>query len=199
MKILIKNGRIIDTSQMIVGIGDVIIENGKIIEIKMQDTGYRMQDKKKKNQASCIVHHESESRTIDASGLYILPGLIDMHTHLREPGFEYKETIKTGTMAAVKGGFTTVCSMPNTNPVNDNSSVTDFIIRKAIQEGACTVYPIGAITKGQKGEELAEMGIMYSEGCVAFSDDGKPVMSSLIMRRALEYSRTFNVPIISHC
>jgi len=89
--------------------------------------------------------------------------------------------------------------MPNTNPVNDNSSVTDFIIRKAIQEGACTVYPIGAITKGQKGEELAEMGIMYAEGCVAFSDDGRPVMSSLVMRRALEYSRAFNVPIISHC
>ncbi|MDO8746468.1 MAG: dihydroorotase [Thermodesulfovibrionales bacterium] len=192
MNILIKNGHIIDPSQKIDGIGDVLIENGKIIEIKMQD-------KKKKNQASCIVHHESESKPIDASGLYIMPGLIDMHTHLREPGFEYKETIKTGTMAAVKGGFTTVCAMPNTNPVNDNSSVTDFIIRKAIQEGACTVYPIGAITKGQKGEELAEMGIMFAEGCVAFSDDGKPVMSSLIMRRALEYSRTFNVPIISHC
>lgn len=199
MKILIKNGHIIDPSQGIDGIGDVVIEDGKITEIKMQDAGCRMQDKKKKNQASCIVHHESESKTIDATGLYIMPGLIDMHTHLREPGFEYKETIKTGTMAAVKGGFTTVCSMPNTNPVNDNSSVTDFIIRKAIQEGACTVYPIGAITKGQKGEELAEMGIMYAEGCVAFSDDGKPVMNSLIMRRALEYSRTFNVPIISHC
>ena len=122
-----------------------------------------------------------------------------MHTHLREPGFEYKETIKTGTNAAVKGGFTTVCAMPNTNPVNDNSSVTDFIIRKAIQEGACTVYPIGAITKAQRGEELAEMGIMSAEGCVAFSDDGRPVMNSLIMRRALEYSKTFNVPIISHC
>ncbi len=199
MKILIKNGHIIDPSQGIDGIGDILIEDGKIIEIRMQDAGYRIQDKKKKNQASCIVHHESESKTIDAAGLYVFPGLIDMHTHLREPGFEYKETIKTGTMAAVKGGFTTVCSMPNTNPVNDNSSVTDFIIRKAIQEGACTVYPIGAITKGQKGEELAEMGIMYAEGCVAFSDDGKPVMNSLIMRRALEYSRTFNVPIISHC
>ncbi|MBA3060776.1 MAG: dihydroorotase, partial [Nitrospirae bacterium] len=199
MKILIKNGHIIDPLQGIDGIGDVVIEDGKITEIKMQDAGCRMQDKKKKNQASCIVHHESESKTIDATGLYIMPGLIDMHAHLREPGYEYKETIKTGTMAAVKGGFTTVCSMPNTNPVNDNSSVTDFIIRKAIQEGACTVYPIGAITKGQKGEELAEMGIMYAEGCVAFSDDGKPVMNSLIMRRALEYSRTFNVPIISHC
>ncbi|MDP1758795.1 MAG: dihydroorotase [Thermodesulfovibrionales bacterium] len=194
MKILIKNGHIIDPSQGIDGIGDVLIEEGKIKSVKVS----KHQSVKDKNSDTLTLGH-SDTRTIDATGLYVFPGLIDMHTHLREPGFEYKETIKTGTMAAVKGGFTTVCSMPNTNPVNDNSSVTDFIIRKAIQEGACTVYPIGAITKGQKGEELAEMGIMYSEGCVAFSDDGKPVMSSLIMRRALEYSRAFNVPIISHC
>lgn len=199
MKIFIKKGHIIDPSQGIAGIGDVVIEDGKIKEIKIQDTGYKMQDKKNKNRESCILHPVSDARTIDATGFFVLPGLIDMHTHLREPGYEYKETIKTGTMAAVKGGFTTVCAMPNTNPVNDNSSVTDFIIRKAIQEGACTVYPIGAITKGQKGEELAEMGIMHSEGCVAFSDDGRPVMNSLIMRRALEYSKTFDVPIISHC
>lgn len=187
MNILIKKGHIIDPSQGIDGIGDIYIEGWKIKEIGSQKS-------KVKGQKT-----DSELRTIDASGLYILPGLIDMHTHLREPGFEYKETIKTGTMAAVKGGFTTVCAMPNTNPINDNSSVTDFIIRKAIQEGACTVYPIGAITKGQNGEELAEMGIMYAEGCVAFSDDGRPVMNSLIMRRALEYSKAFNVPIISHC
>jgi dihydroorotase len=122
-----------------------------------------------------------------------------MHVHLREPGFEYKETIKTGTMAAVKGGFTTVCCMPNTYPVNDNASVTEFIIRKAAQEGSCAVLPIGAITKGQKGEELAEIGTMRKEGCIAFSDDGQPVINSLIMRRALEYSKAFNVPIISHC
>jgi dihydroorotase len=122
-----------------------------------------------------------------------------MHVHLREPGFEYKETIKTGTMAAIKGGFTTVCCMPNTFPVNDNASVTEFIKRKASQEGYCAVLPIGAITKGQKGEELAEIGTMKNEGCIAFSDDGQPVMSSLIMRRALEYSKAFNVPIISHC
>lgn len=187
MNILIKKGHIIDPSQGIDGIGDIYIEGWKVKEIGSQKS-------KVKGQKT-----DSELRTIDASGLYILPGLIDMHTHLREPGFEYKETIKTGTMAAVKGGFTTVCAMPNTNPINDNSSVTDFIIRKAIQEGACTVYPIGAITKGQNGEELAEMGIMYAEGCVAFSDDGRPVMNSLIMRRALEYSKAFNVPIISHC
>ena len=193
MNILIKNGHIIDPSQGIDGIGDVLIEDGKIIELRVKSSESGVKDNSK------LKTQNSKLRIIDATGLYVFPGLIDMHTHLREPGYEYKETIKTGTMAAVKGGFTTVCAMPNTNPVNDNSSVTDFIIRKAIQEGACTVYPIGAITKGQKGEELAEMGIMYSEGCVAFSDDGKPVMSSLIMRRALEYSRAFNVPIISHC
>jgi len=128
-----------------------------------------------------------------------MPGLIDMHVHLREPGFEYKETIKTGTEAAVYGGFTTVCCMPNTYPVHDNASVTEFIIRRAAEEGSCPVLPIGAITKGQKGEELAEMGTMVKEGCIAFSDDGSPVMNSLIMRRALEYSKTFDVPIISHC
>lgn len=199
MKILIKNGHIIDPSQGIDGIGDVLIEDGKIKEVRIQNAEHRTQNKDKKSLGSGICDLGSELCSIDAAGLYVLPGLVDMHTHLREPGFEYKETIKTGTAAAVKGGFTTVCAMPNTNPVNDNSSVTDFIIRKAIQEGACTVYPIGAITKGQKGEELAEMGIMYDEGCVAFSDDGRPVMNSLMMRRALEYSRTFNMPIISHC
>jgi len=194
MNLLIKNGHIIDPSQGIDGIGDILIEDGKIKEISSQQSVVSSQHKDKK-----LRTQNSELRIIDATGLYVFPGLIDMHTHLREPGFEYKETIKTGTMAAVKGGFTSVCAMPNTNPVNDNSSVTDFIIRKAIQEGACTVYPIGAITKGQKGEELAEMGIMHAEGCVAFSDDGSPVMDSLIMRRALEYSKTFNVPIVSHC
>lgn len=192
MKVLIKNGHIIDPSQGIDGVGDILIEDGKIIEVRSQKSEVRSKEQKTRTS-------NSELRTIDASGLYVFPGLVDMHTHLREPGFEYKETIKTGTLAAVRGGFTTVCAMPNTNPVNDNSSVTDLIIRKAIQEGACTVYPIGAITKGQKGEELAEMGIMHSEGCVAFSDDGRPVMNSLIMRRALEYSKTFNVPLISHC
>jgi len=203
MKILIKNAHIIDPLQGIDGIGDILVEEGKIKEIEQKSR--RAEEQKKTppqpplDKGGIKRGVDSELRTIDATGLYVLPGLIDMHTHLREPGYEYKETIKTGTAAAVKGGFTTVCAMPNTNPVNDNSSVTDFIIRKAIQEGACAVYPIGAITKGQKGEELAEMGIMYAEGCVAFSDDGNPVMNSLIMRRALEYSRAFKVPIISHC
>jgi len=196
VRILIKNGQIIDTSQGIYGIGDILIEEGKIVDIAQKRRSAGAQKGKLSNFQTSELQN---FRTIDASGFYVFPGLVDMHTHLREPGFEYKETIKTGTNAAVKGGFTTVCAMPNTNPVNDNSSVTDFIIRKAIQEGACTVYPIGAITKAQRGEELTEMGIMSAEGCVAFSDDGRPVMNSLIMKRALEYSKTFNVPIISHC
>lgn len=188
MNALIKNGHIIDPSQNIDAIGDLIIENGKIKEIKTHTKG-KIQD----------IGQKSDFEIIDADGLFVLPGLIDMHTHLREPGFEYKETIKTGTAAAVKGGFTSLCAMPNTNPANDNESVTEFIIRKAIQEGACAVYPIGAITREQKGKDLAEIGIMYEAGCVAFSDDGKPVMDSMIMRRALEYSKAFNAPIISHC
>lgn len=195
MRILIKNGHIIDPSQGVDGVGDVLIQNGKIKEIKRKKSGgppFPKGEGKGRGKNPGL-------RTIDASGLYVLPGLVDMHVHLREPGFEYKETIKTGTMAAVKGGFTTVCCMPNTYPVNDNASVTEFIIRKAAQEGFCTVFPIGAVTKGQKGEELAEIGTMINEGCIAFSDDGQPVMNSLIMRRALEYSKTFDVPIISHC
>ncbi len=193
MRILIKNGHIIDPSQGIDGIGDILIEDGKIKRIG--DWGLGIGKKEKTNPQPPT----PAPYIIDARGLYVLPGLIDMHAHLREPGFEYKETIKTGTTAAVKGGFTTVCCMPNTSPVNDNASVTEFIIRKADEEGLCSVLPIGAITKGQRGEELAEMGAMKDEGCIAFSDDGRPVMNSLIMRRALEYSRVFNVPIISHC
>ncbi len=194
MKLLIRNGHIIDPSLGIDGIGDVLISGGKIAEIKMREG-----ERKGGSKVSRGQHQNGELKTIDATGLYILPGLVDMHTHLREPGFEYKETIRTGTQAAMRGGFTSVCPMPNTNPVNDNHSVTGFIKRKAEEGGYSSVFPIGAITKGQRGEELAEMGTMIDAGCVAFSDDGKPVMNSLIMRRALEYSKSFNVPIISHC
>lgn len=194
MRILIRSGHIIDPSQGIDGIGEILIEDGKIKEVRMKGQGARGKTLISEPRAP-----NSELRTIDAGGMYVLPGLVDMHTHLREPGYEYKETIRSGTAAAVKGGFTTVCAMPNTNPVNDNSSVTEFIIRKAAREGSCSVYPIGAITKLQKGEELAEIGIMHDEGCVAFSDDGRPVMNSELMKKALEYSKTFNVPVISHC
>jgi len=121
-----------------------------------------------------------------------------MHVHLREPGFEYKETIATGTAAAKAGGFTSVCCMPNTNPVNDNRSVTEFILAQA-RNASAQVFPVGAITKGSKGEELAEMGELHAAGCVAISDDGKPVMNASMMRRAMEYSKIFDMLIISHC
>ena len=203
MKIIIKNGHVIDPSQNIDDICDILIEDGKIIKIvqKIKSAGSRKLEgwlssfTKGLNEGGDI----AKPLTIDAIGMYVLPGFVDMHVHLREPGFEYKETIRTGTEAAVRGGFTSVCCMPNTKPVNDNSSVTEFIIRRSIQEGFCTVYPIGAITKGQKGEELAELSIMHEAGCIAFSDDGWPVRESLMMRRALEYSKILDVPVISHC
>jgi len=192
MKILITQGHIVDPSQGIDGIGDIYIEGGKIKEIQTQGGAQRAKSKERRSGAEA-----PEFQTIDSRGLTVFPGFVDMHVHLREPGFEYKETIRTGTLAAIKGGFTTVCCMPNTNPVNDHASVTEFIMRKAAQEGYCAVLPIGAITKGQKGRELAEIGTMKHEGCIAFSDDGQPVMNSLMMRRALEYSKAFNVPVIS--
>lgn len=191
--ILIQNGHIVDPSQGIDGIGDMLIEDGKIAEIRIQNPESRSM-KSEKFRTS-----HSAFRIINAAGLYVFPGLIDMHTHLREPGFEYKETIRTGTMAAVRGGFTSVCCMPNTKPVNDNATVTGLITGKAVTEGFCSVFPIGAITKGQEGQELSEMGMMADSGCVAFSDDGRPVMNSLVMRRALEYSGVFKALIISHC
>lgn len=181
-EILIRNGRIIDPSRRIDGIGSVLVRDGKIARVIIGDAG--------QPDAAVI---------IDAAGMVVMPGLVDMHTHLREPGYEHKETIRTGTLAAVRGGFTVVCPMPNTNPANDNPTVTAFILRKAADEGFCRVRPIGAITKGQLGKELAEIGLMHEAGCVAFSDDGRPVMNSLMMRRALEYAKRFSVPIISHC
>jgi dihydroorotase len=195
LNILIKNGHIIDPSQDIDGVGDLLIEDGKIKSVNVSG---HPSVKDSKSDTLTLGDSDTQVRTVDASGLYVLPGLVDMHCHLREPGFEYKETISSGTLAAVRGGFTSVCCMPNTNPVNDNETVTEFILRKTYAEGACYVYPIGAITKAQKGEELAEMGLMWNAGCVAFSDDGRPLMNSLMMRRALEYSKVFGVPVISH-
>lgn len=195
MTILIKNGQVNDPSQGIDGICDIIVENGKIKEIKPQAAGHKQQAAKNRGQEI----QEGDATVIDAKGHLVLPGLIDMHVHLREPGFEYKETIKTGTAAAVRGGVTAVCCMPNTRPVNDNASITGFILGKARQEASCAVFPVGAITKGQKGEELAEFGLMHEAGCIAFSDDGRPVMDSLMMRRALEYSKILDLPVIAHC
>jgi len=180
MTVVIHKGRVIDPGR-INGPADVLIQEGKIAQV---GKGLAVPP-------GAIV--------IDASGKWVLPGFVDLHVHLREPGFEYKETIQTGTAAAVAGGFTSVCCMPNTSPVNDNQSVTEFILDKARAAGLATVFPIGAITKGSEGKELAEFGELKDAGCVAVSDDGKPVMNGMVMRRALEYARTFNLTVVDHC
>ena len=163
------------------GLADVLIEHGKIVAVG-QNLGVA-----------------SHLTVIDATEKLVLPGFVDLHVHLREPGFEYKETIATGTAAAVAGGFTSVCCMPNTTPVNDNQSITEFILDQARTAGNAHVFPVGAITKGSEGKELAEIGELRHAGCVAISDDGQPVMSSQVMRRAMEYALAFDLPVIDHC
>jgi dihydroorotase len=180
MTILIKGGNVIDPGR-VNGPADVLIENGKVAAVGPK------------------LKAPARATVIDAAGRVVLPGFIDLHVHFREPGFEYKETIQTGTAAAAAGGFTSVCCMPNTNPVNDNQSITEFILDKARAAGNANVFPIGAITKGSEGKELAEIGDLRRAGCVAISDDGLPVMNSLVMRRAMEYAIAFDVPIVDHC
>ncbi len=180
MKTLIKNGRVIDPANKLDRKTDLLLEDGKVARI-----------------ADAI--EADGAQTIQADGLVVCPGLIDMHVHLREPGEEWKETVQTGTAAAAAGGFTGVACMPNTRPVNDCRSVTELIATQAVEYGSVPVYPIGAVTKNQEGKELAEMRDMLEAGAVAFSDDGKPIWSSLMMRKALEYSKIFDVPIIDHC
>jgi len=183
MMTLIKGGRVIDPGKLN-GIMDIFIADGKIVEIKTEglaDGEY------------------PELKTIDASGKIVIPGLIDMHVHLREPGYEHKETIKTGCRSAVVGGFTGVCCMPNTNPVNDCKGVTEYILAKAREAGTARVYPVAAISKGSRGEDLCDYGELKSAGAVALSDDGNPVMNSQLMRRALEQAREWQLPVISHC
>lgn len=179
-KLLIRNGTIIDPSQSLEAKRDLLIRDGRVAEI-----------------AESISANDAE--VFDAAGLTVAPGFIDLHVHLREPGFEYKETIESGARAAVAGGFTSVCCMPNTKPINDNSSVTSFIVEQARRAALANVFPIGAITQGSKGEQLAEIGEMKSAGIVAISDDGKPVVDSGIMRRAMEYAADFNLPVVDHC
>ncbi len=181
MTILIRNGRLIDPKTDRDEIVDVLIEGDAIARI------------------GADLSSEGVDEVIDATGLIVAPGLIDVHTHLREPGYEWKETIKTGTMAAARGGFTSVVCMANTDPVNDNKSVTEYIMEKARTEGAVRVFPCGAITKGLKGEDLSEMGEMHDAGIVAISDDGKSVRSAQLFLKALEYARLFGVPTICHC
>jgi dihydroorotase len=180
MQLILRQGRVVDPTQKLDQIADVGIDEGRILEI-----------------ASKI--RKSGRREIDARGLIVAPGFIDMHTHLREPGREDAETIETGTNAAARGGFTAVACMPNTNPVNDSEAVTAFILERAREAAKISVYPIGAITKGSQGEALAEIGEMHRSGIVAISDDGRPVQNSQIMRRAMEYSKLFKIPVIDHC
>lgn len=186
MKWLIRGGRVIDSQNQVDELMDIYIHQGKIADI---------QPVPPKRSAKSL----SDYRIIPAEGLVVSPGLIDIHTHLREPGFEYKETILTGTRAAVAGGFTAVACMANTSPVNDNQSVTEYILNKAKEARLARVFPVGALSVGLKGEALAEYGELKAAGVVALSDDGNPVMNSQMMRRAMEYARAFDLPIISHC
>jgi len=182
MKILIANGYVIDPAQGVNAGKDLLIEDGRV---------------------SGLLERGREvpggAEIFDATGLIVAPGFIDLHTHLREPGQEYKETIATGASAAVAGGWTTICAMPNTDPVNDNPAVTRFIIEQAERAQLANVFPIGALTKGSDGKELAEMGEMKNAGIVAVSDDGRPVPNAGIMRRAMEYARGFDLTVVDHC
>lgn len=182
MKLLIANGHLIDpAAQENTGMS-VLIEDGKV--------------------AAWISPNEqapTDCEVFDASGLLVAPGFIDMHVHLREPGQEHKETIASGAAAAVAGGWTSVCPMPNTQPVNDNAAITRYMIEQAERAGLANVFPIGAITKSSDGSELAEMGEMKAAGAVAVSDDGRPVPNAGIMRRAMQYAKDFNLPVIDHC
>jgi dihydroorotase len=180
MKRLIKGGRLIDPSQGVEQIADLLLEDGVVSEI-----------------GNDISNDQAE--IFDASGLVVAPGFIDLHVHLREPGEEYKETIATGCAAAVAGGFTSICAMPNTRPVNDNASITRYIVDKAREVNLANVFPVGAITHGSRGEELAEMAEMKGAGAVAVTDDGKPVMDSQVMRHAMEYARDHNLVVADHC
>lgn len=179
MDLIVKNGRVLDPARKIDRVTDIVIRDGKIRTIGSA------------NGASLPV--------FDAAGLIVAPGFFDIHVHLREPGTEEAETIATGGSAAVAGGFTAVAAMPNTNPSNDNPSITHYIVSEARRSSPARVFPIGAITKEQKGETLAEIGEMFEAGIVGISDDGKPVMDGQLFRRALEYAQMFDVPVIQHC
>jgi dihydroorotase len=178
--LLVRGGRVIDPKNQVDRLADVLIEGGKVVEV---GTGLRA---------------PADATIIDATGKVVAPGFVDLHVHLREPGQEYKEDIASGSRAAVAGGFTTMCCMPNTTPTNDCRAVTDLIVRRAREVNLCRVRPIGAVSQDLKGETMAEMGEMKDAGIVAVSDDGKPVMNAGLMRRAMEYARTFDLPIVQH-
>jgi dihydroorotase len=182
MKRLLRGGHVIDPAQGIDGASDILLDGGRVAAVGPG------------------LEAAPDVEVIDVpAGFIVAPGFIDMHVHLREPGQEHKETIATGTAAAAAGGFTAVACMPNTVPVNDTASVTRAIVEKATAEAVVRVYPIGCVSKGMKGETLAEIADMRAAGCVALSDDGKPVLTALLMRRALEYAGMFGMPVIDHC
>ena len=180
MRLLIKNGRVIDPQSGTDETLDILIDKGKIVDLK----------------AKIDV---KDAKVVDASRLVVAPGFIDMHVHLREPGQEHKETIVTGALAAAKGGFTSICAMPNTSPPNDRRQVTEYILSEAAKRAVVNVFPISAITKGLQGAELTDMADQVAAGAVAFSDDGKCIQNSQVMRRALEYSKFLHTLIIDHC
>src|SRR3989442_8162920 len=182
MRLLIQNGYVIDPAQGVNTGKNLLIEAGRVVGVLSY---------------SDPVPEDAE--VFDATGLIVAPAFIDMHVHLREPGDEYKETIASGAAAAIAGGFTTVCAMPNTNPVNDNAAVTRFVIEQAERAGLANVFPIGALTKNSAGTELSEIGEMKDAGIVAVSDDGRSVPTAAMMRRAMEYARGFDLPIVDHC
>ncbi|MZH47313.1 MAG: dihydroorotase, partial [Nitrospinae bacterium] len=184
MQTLIKNGQVIDPANQVDGSFDILINGNSIEAVEPQ--------------GQLSENDNSEIKIIDATGCVVAPGFCDMHVHFREPGHEYKETIETGSASAAAGGFTTVAVMPNTSPVNDNRSVTELILKQAEKTALVNILPIGAITKGLKGETLSDMGELKESGCIGYSDDGRPVMDSELMRRALEYSRMFDLPCIQH-
>lgn len=177
--ILIANGRVVDPANGIDKAANVLVRNGKIVSVGPKK--------------------EKADRTIDAKGMVVAPGLIDMHVHLREPGMQEEETIASGCAAAINGGFTSLAAMPNTDPTIDNEAIAEFVYLQAKRTGMANVYPIGAITKGRKGVELAEMGQLFQAGAVGFSDDGSTIESASVMMKGLSYSRMFGKPVIAHC
>src|SRR5687767_14503844 len=181
MKKLLKGGRVVDPANGLDGVFDILIDGDRIAKV------------------GCDLPVGGATVIEVPAGLVVCPGLIDMHVHLREPGQEHKETVATGTAAAVAGGFTAVACMPNTTPVNDNAGVTAFILQKAAEANLARVYPIGAVSRGQQGEHLADIAELKQAGCVAVSDDGRPVATALLMRRALEYTQLFAMPVIEYC
>jgi dihydroorotase len=180
MSLVIRNGRVIDPATQTDRVADVLIVDGRIAGVAPNLSA-------------------PKAEVFDATGMIVAPGFIDMHVHLREPGFEHAETIESGSRAAAAGGFTSICCMPNTKPVNDSAMVTSYIVERARQSGAVNVFPIGAITKGSAGEELAAIGAMKAAGAMAISDDGQPVMNARVMRRAMEFAKSYGVPVIQHC